>query len=134
MCESLACRINENENGCTFTYGNGAATGTICASGQICIEGQCLLDSMAPEGECIFGDDVVINRQVIAEELPSTQMSCQNALDYLESLGRSPATYCMDPIFRKTCCHTCKSKIELKQKEFSNNIIYQKILDRIRWL
>ena len=35
MCSALACRTSSTSNTCIYTYGYGAADGTICASGKV---------------------------------------------------------------------------------------------------
>lgn len=55
----------------------------------------------APIDECIFGDDVVVNLQVIGEPLPQTQMSCEDVFTYLSSIDQFPIAYCSTPLFKK---------------------------------
>lgn len=61
------------------------------------------------KGECVFGDDVVVNQQVIDEPLPEIQMTCRDSLKYLSSQNLYGPAYCKQPKFRKTCCKTCQS-------------------------
>jgi hypothetical protein len=112
MCTTLVCRPDHQSNECLFINGNGAATGTMCDSGKLCNQGECKLDIRAPtveDANCVFGDDLIINKQVIDEELPFDQIRCQEALSFLEEQGKSITAYCAQAKFRKTCCQTCKS-------------------------
>ncbi len=76
----------------------------------MCIQGVCTANSNAPVTSCPFGDDIVVNQQVISGELPSTQMSCSAVFNYISNtIGEFPLSYCSDPNFNFTCCSTCKS-------------------------
>ncbi|RNA14579.1 flocculation FLO11-like, partial [Brachionus plicatilis] len=108
MCLTLSCRVNSEATECTRTSGLGAAIGTVCDQGKMCSNGVCEQNLQAPLDNCVFGDDVVVNLQVIPDPLPKNQLTCQETLDYLSSIGRFPYAYCNDPNFSKTCCQTCR--------------------------
>lgn len=110
MCTSIACRVSSTDPGCVFLNGNGAVEGTVCDSGKTCQKGSCLESKDAPHSDCLFGDDIVVNLQVIKDPLPYSQMTCEQVLNYLESVNQFPIIYCTIPLFRQTCCATCKSK------------------------
>jgi hypothetical protein len=112
VCTSIACRLSASDVGCRFVNGNGAVEGTICESGHVCQSGVCAPSHVAPIGECLFGDDVIVNLQVITDPLPTNQMQCEDVFAYLETRNQFPIIYCNIPLFRKTCCNTCKSKGE----------------------
>lgn len=108
MCQSLACRKSDTETSCSFVFGVGAAEGTTCGSGMMCSAGECTTSTNAPVSTCPFGDDVVVNQQVIFNPLPATQLSCPAVFDFIiNNLGQSPLTYCADERFKNTCCKTC---------------------------
>ena len=48
-----------------------------------------MINSAAPVGDCVFGDDVIVNLQVLAIELPSVQMDCESVITYISSLNNS---------------------------------------------
>lgn len=75
----------------------------------MCSNGECVQNLQAPLDHCVFGDDVVVNLQVIPDPLPKNQLTCEETLNYLSSIGRFPYIYCNDPNFSKTCCQTCQS-------------------------
>jgi hypothetical protein len=131
MCLILGCRINETETNCTYLDTNSAAVGTTCDSGKVnllaqklnfliklkkaflksCFLGNCINDSSAPIGDCIFGDDVVVNEKVILDlKLPAAQMSCDDVIEFAFQNNKSGLAYCYsNSIFNKTCCKTCQS-------------------------
>ncbi len=132
MCLILGCRINETETNCTFSDTNSAAVGTTCDSGKVnfpiksklffkflyikcylksCLLGNCINDSSAPVGDCIFGDDVVVNENVKLDlKLPTAQMSCDDVIEFAFQNNRSGLAYCYsNSMFNKTCCKTCQS-------------------------
>ena len=78
ICTSLKCFKAMNDTLCYSFIGHGASDGTICGSGavsyknilinfkvefiiysQTCQQGVCVLDSNAPTGSCLYGDDMV---------------------------------------------------------------------------
>ncbi len=75
------------------------------------MDGSCVQSELVSKtDDCIFGDDIVVNQLVIADQLPENQMSCQRVLDYLNrTLNKDPYLYCSNLNFRKTCCKTCRS-------------------------
>ncbi len=102
-----------------FTTGVGAADGTLCDFGKICKNMECVesdeANKSSPYGqissECPFGDDIVINGQVIFDQkLPHEQMTCDEVIDYFNTLNIHAPAYCFqNPYFKSTCCQTCKS-------------------------
>ena len=77
------------------------------------MNGECIANGLAPLGNCLFGDDVIVNETVLDIPLPSVQMSCDSVLSYVSSLGLFSLAYCLDTNFRSVCCNTCKSKLGL---------------------
>jgi hypothetical protein len=77
----------------------------------MCIQGECTANVNAPIGDCVLGDDVIINSKILPFELPSTQMNCQSVIDFVvNSRNEFPSLYCnTNPSFRSACCNTCKS-------------------------
>ena len=71
----------------------------------MCIQSACVNSSMAPTGNCLFGDDVVTpgNSGI---NLPSSYMTCQATLDYLLSINKSPNYFCRSSL-KQICCQTC---------------------------
>lgn len=110
MCTQLSCRKSENATVCTSTPGFGAAEGTVCGSAQICSNGVCINSTLAPTSSCPFGDDVIVNSTLVDDALPSIQLSCNDFILYLLSVGKTPFSYCSNTTFRAACCNTCKSK------------------------
>ena len=76
----------------------------------MCYNGECIVSEKVAKDECPFGDDVVVNLQVIKEPLPSNQMTCEEVFAFLTSINQFPINYCTVPSFRETCCNTCRSK------------------------
>ena len=77
---------------------------------QICLQNNCVSSNLAPVGNCVFGDDLVTNLQVIPDPLPMSQMTCGSVTDYLIAEKNQFAyAYCLNPIFRFTCCNFCIS-------------------------
>lgn len=135
MCTSLACRKSDTETSCNYFPGIGAAEGTTCDSGKVidqsidslflkylyldkiilkkmCLSGVCTASSKAPTLTCPFGNDIVVNKQVIFAQLPTTQMSCDDVFDFIAtSLNQFPLSYCSDTNFKSVCCSTCQSII-----------------------
>ena len=85
----------------------------------MCLDGECVRNLQAPIDVCPFGDDVVVNIQVLTDPLPKNQMTCEETLNYFSGLGRFSISYCTDPNFQSTCCKTCQSKTN-KKKDFGN--------------
>ena len=80
----------------------------------MCLNGMCTSSPLAPVGDCIFGDDVIVNGDNLLNIiLTSPQMTCPVAIDYVSSGVNEPAqfgpAYCFKPDFYQTCCNTCKS-------------------------
>jgi hypothetical protein len=74
------------------------------------LNGICTNSPLAPVSDCPFGDDIVVDRQVIGNlQLPAIQMKCQEVLDYIASRNQSLVSYCNEGLFQRTCCQTCKS-------------------------
>ena len=121
LCTALACRLSNDVSTYHYTNGIGAADGTYCDHGKICLNMECVESPQASlsspiaqtSDDCPFGDDMVINGQVIWDQkLPEAQMSCDQAMDFLFSLGLFAPAYCFqNPVFKATCCQTCKSKL-----------------------
>lgn len=76
------------------------------------MHGICTENERAPYGDCLFGDDLVL-QEAIGMSLPSSQMTCDSVLKYVDSLNQSPTAYCSNSNFRQICCQTCKSKSHL---------------------
>jgi hypothetical protein len=57
----------------------------------------------------VFGDDVVVNLQVISDPLPQAQLSCEDTISYLSSLNKFGPASCAQQAFRSVCCKTCQS-------------------------
>ena len=76
-----------------------------------CYLGKCINDSSAPVGDCLFGDDVLVNNTVIQDfDLPSIQMNCEDFMEFAYQKNKSGIAYCFsNHMFNKTCCETCKS-------------------------
>jgi hypothetical protein len=130
ICTSLFCKISTTNLTCQ-SYPGGAAEGTVCDSGKviiqyfiilfwifklyfyeifkICIKGVCTIDSRAPVGDCVLGENS-ISQDVVGIKIPYPQMKCQDVLDYAHQLGQSSNVYCQDVKFSKLCCTTCISK------------------------
>jgi hypothetical protein len=123
MCTSLACRISDTVEQCTFINGIGAAIGTTCEYGKICLGSVCTTDSRAPmpahqDTKCIFGDDIITNTisvNLLGLQLPHAQMTCENLLSYATNEKNlfAPAL-CLNQYFRVQCCQTCKKYDVLK--------------------
>ncbi len=122
MCQALSCRRNEKTSSCVFSpFTNslntpiGAADGTTCASGKVCDRGACVTNSVAPLGDCVFGDDIVDNQNSglnsdLVRGFPNIQNSCDEIIKYLSSQNLFPIAYCLtNTQFALTCCKTCKS-------------------------
>ena len=92
----------------------------------MCLQGECAASAAVPASDCPFGDDVVDNNKLLVlEDLPTPQMSCDAAINYISSLGRSPIAYCNTPNFGRACCASCKRNylLELKNEFFKNEQI-----------
>ena len=78
----------------------------------MCIKGECTSSTQAPVDDCPFGDEIIVNRQVLGFDTPRTQMTCQNVFDYISTtLNQFPVAYCQSNAnFRAACCNFCKSK------------------------
>lgn len=81
------------------------------------MNGSCVANAEAATGTCVFGDDVVVNLQVISLPLPQTQLTCEQTISYVSSQNQFGPAYCSTASFRQVCCETCKSK------QPKNNII-----------
>ena len=79
---------------------------------KVCFQYQCVESSLAPVGDCVFGDDLIVDQLYFSQKLPYSPMSCEDALAYLASIGIYAYTSCLDKQsqFYKACCSTCKSK------------------------
>ncbi len=74
----------------------------------------CASNVDAPQDTCTFGDDIVINQQIILDNLPQQEMTCENVFSYLLTQSIFSYAYC-DTLnsenFGKICCKTCESKL-----------------------
>ncbi len=72
----------------------------------MCIKSVCTNSSLAPIGTCLYGDDIVTpgNSGI---SLPSDFMTCQDALNYLVTIRKSPNYFCGTSL-KQICCNTCK--------------------------
>ncbi len=78
----------------------------------MCVRGSCVFSTLVPKSNCPFGDDVVVNHVTMYANLPSPQLSCENAFDFISTvLNQLPLTYCNDERFNAACCKSCQSKI-----------------------
>ena len=124
MCTALFCRPNTITRTCIYSplVGAlnppiGAAVGTTCASGKICDQGVCVENSIAPEGDCVLGDDVVTSENSglnsdLTSKFPNIQNTCDQIITFLSSQNLFPIAYCTtNTQFSSTCCETCKSKL-----------------------
>jgi len=77
----------------------------------MCLQGECTTNANAPVGDCVLGDDVIVNTRILPFALPFTQMDCQSVIDFVaSSQNEFPSVYCnTNPSFRSACCNTCKS-------------------------
>jgi hypothetical protein len=73
--------------------------------------GDCVYDANAPNGTCIYGDDVVVNNDV--NGLMTFQAAtCRTAISLLIRNGLDPVYWCNSNLFsfKKKCCKSCSSK------------------------
>lgn len=77
----------------------------------MCLKGECTSsDLVKNDATCPFGDEIIVNKQVLALELPKVQMTCQEVFDHISTtLNELPVRYCSDPLFKSACCDFCKS-------------------------
>ena len=84
--------------------------GTTCDSGKLCLNGQCVSNPQAPNGTCLFGDDLVSSGTIgNALTLPSPLMNCSAVIQLMSSNELDPVLFCQSSqvLFGKACCNTC---------------------------
>ena len=83
----------------------------------MCLKGVCTASDLVPKRSCPFGDEIIVNKQVLGETLPRTQMNCQDVFDYISTgLKKFPVTYCSNhQNFQAACCKFCESIYILKE-------------------
>ncbi len=84
------------------------------------MNGVCVQNSIAPVGDCLFGDGI-IKMNSYSTNVPPSDMACQTFLDYAyTALGQNELFYCDQTFFNSICCLTCKSisKVNLRMALF----------------
>ena len=79
------------------------------------MNGDCVDSTLAPTGDCLFGDGIIkINSY--SNNIPPSDMNCQNFLDYAyTTLNQNAFYYCDQAFFYSICCSTCKSNNHFKK-------------------
>lgn len=74
------------------------------------MQGNCVANQIAPKGECLNGDEKILNGSVMIP-LPNPVMSCDSTIKYLYNNGWDPVTLCntSTQTFKSKCCNACKS-------------------------
>ena len=97
---------------------------------KICVLGVCTKNSTFSSDTCLYQDDQLITslyfgtvfQTQLGFSFPSTQMSCQQILDYVTvTLKQAANVYCENSFFQQMCCNACKSNLKnsiLTNKQF----------------
>ena len=77
----------------------------------MCVQGECTSSNLVKnDPTCPWGDEIIVNKQVIALDFGKPQMTCQQVFDYISiTLKEFPVKYCSDNSFKTACCNFCKS-------------------------
>ena len=81
----------------------------------MCFQGKCLNNTIAPTGNCLYGDDYVTNNDIgnILNLTSTPILTCSEMIQNLVLNGFDPAFFCQNKqlSFGKSCCQTCSSNL-----------------------